>query len=155
MGGTVNLWGGRGLREVSFTTFLPEERSPFYGGTDGADYASAAVYAIDDDNPYAERLFGDAPATIEQMIAETAVKYASHPALAKAGINAVEFRCWFPERPTLSPPISRSRKSAPSKSTSANPTSPAAPASLLATGRPERVATRTATCSEHRRLVIF
>lgn len=22
MGGTVNLWGGRGLREVSFTTFL-------------------------------------------------------------------------------------------------------------------------------------
>lgn len=33
MGGTVNLWGGRGLREVSFTTFLPEERSPFYGGT--------------------------------------------------------------------------------------------------------------------------
>ena len=37
MGGTVNLWGGRGLREVSFTTFLPEERSPFYGGTDGAE----------------------------------------------------------------------------------------------------------------------
>lgn len=40
MGGTVNLWGGRGLREVSFTTFLPEERSPFYGGTDGAEVLS-------------------------------------------------------------------------------------------------------------------
>lgn len=74
------------------SAFIPELEG---GGTDGADYASAAVYAIDDDNPYAERLFGDAPATIEQMIAETAVKYASHPALAKAGINAVEFRCWF------------------------------------------------------------
>lgn len=40
MGGTVNLWGGRGLREVSFTTFLPEERSPFYGGTNGAEVLS-------------------------------------------------------------------------------------------------------------------
>ena len=28
------------LREVSFTTFLPEERSPFYGGTDGAEVLS-------------------------------------------------------------------------------------------------------------------
>ena len=35
-GGTVNLWGGRGLREVTFTTFLPGEHSPFYDGTDGA-----------------------------------------------------------------------------------------------------------------------
>lgn len=61
------------------------------GGIEGG----AAVYAIEDDNPYAERLFGDAPTTIEQMIAETVVKYRSHPALAKAGINTVEFRCWF------------------------------------------------------------
>lgn len=37
MGGTVNLWGGRGLREVSFTTFLPCGESPFYDGTDGAE----------------------------------------------------------------------------------------------------------------------
>ena len=37
MGGTVNLWGGRGLREVRFTTFLPGESSPFYDGTDGAE----------------------------------------------------------------------------------------------------------------------
>ena len=32
MGGTVNVWGGRGLREVRLVTFLPAEDSPFYGG---------------------------------------------------------------------------------------------------------------------------
>lgn len=74
------------------SAFIPDLEG---GGAGGQAFASAAVYAIDDDNPYAERLFGDAPATIEQMIAETVVKYAGHPALAKAGINAVEFRCWF------------------------------------------------------------
>jgi len=34
MGGTVNAWGGRGLREVSLSTFLPSDSSPFYDGTD-------------------------------------------------------------------------------------------------------------------------
>lgn len=33
MGGTVNLWGGRGLREVRLETFFPAEGSPFYRGT--------------------------------------------------------------------------------------------------------------------------
>lgn len=61
----------------------------------GGQPAAQEVYAIDDNNPYAARLFGDAPETIEQMIAETAVKFSSHPALSRAGINAVEFRCWF------------------------------------------------------------
>lgn len=32
MGGTVNVWAGRGLREVKLTTFLPWETSPFYDG---------------------------------------------------------------------------------------------------------------------------
>ena len=32
MGGTVNIWGGRGLREVRLTTFLPAASSPFYTG---------------------------------------------------------------------------------------------------------------------------
>ena len=32
MGGTVNIWGGRGLREVKMTTFLPAATSPFFGG---------------------------------------------------------------------------------------------------------------------------
>ena len=34
MGGTVNLWGGRGLREVRLTTFLPAQNSPFSNGSD-------------------------------------------------------------------------------------------------------------------------
>ena len=34
MGGTVNLWGGRGLREVRLTTFLPSSNSPFFTGAD-------------------------------------------------------------------------------------------------------------------------
>lgn len=33
MGGTVNAWGGRGLREVKIVTFLPSEESPFFDGT--------------------------------------------------------------------------------------------------------------------------
>lgn len=33
MGGNINAWGGRGLREVKLTTFLPGEKSPFYHGT--------------------------------------------------------------------------------------------------------------------------
>lgn len=65
------------------------------GSGAGDAFAASAVYSIDDNNPYVDRLMGDAPVTIEQMIAETAVKYGSHPALSKAGINAVEFRCWF------------------------------------------------------------
>ena len=32
MGGTVNIWGGRGLREVRLTIFLPAASSPFYTG---------------------------------------------------------------------------------------------------------------------------
>ena len=34
MGGTVNAWGGRGLREVRLETFLPDADSPFYDGAD-------------------------------------------------------------------------------------------------------------------------
>ena len=34
MGGTVNAWGGRGLREVRLRTFLPGRKSPFYNGND-------------------------------------------------------------------------------------------------------------------------
>ncbi|WP_170297809.1 lytic transglycosylase domain-containing protein [Paracoccus litorisediminis] len=74
----------------AFIPYLEDGSEP--GGT---PFAADAVYAVEDDNPYAERLFGDAPATIEGMIAETAMRYSNHPALAKAGINAVEFRCWF------------------------------------------------------------
>ena len=54
-----------------------------------------ALYAVEDDNPYAARLFGDANTSIEQMIVLTAQKYAGHPGLARAGLNPVEFRIWF------------------------------------------------------------
>ena len=40
MGGTVNTWGGRGLREVKLTTFLPEKHSPFFDGTDAQSVLS-------------------------------------------------------------------------------------------------------------------
>lgn len=56
---------------------------------------AAVLYSVDDNNPYAARLFGDAKTTIEEMIVLTAQKYSSHPALAKAGLSAVEFRIWF------------------------------------------------------------
>ena len=71
-------------------------QSGFTADLDGLDGVIAGdVYAIDDNNPYASRLFGDTRETIELMIAETAVKYGSDPALAAIGINPVEFRCWF------------------------------------------------------------
>lgn len=75
--------------------FVPDLEGAGVSGGGGAFIGAAEIYAIEDSNPYAERIMGDAPVTIEQMIAETAQKYAGHPALAKAGINAVEFRCWF------------------------------------------------------------
>lgn len=62
---------------------------------DMAGFEAANVYAIEDNNPHADRLFGDARVTIEQMIIETAQNYAGHPALARAGINPTEFRIWF------------------------------------------------------------
>ncbi len=60
------------------------------GGIDASQ-----VYAIDDNNPFANRLFGDAPTTVEEMIALTAQKHATNPALAAAGINAAEWRAYF------------------------------------------------------------
>ena len=62
-------------------------------GLDGM--VAGAVYSIDDNNPYASRLFGDTRETIELMIAETAVKHGSNPALAAIGVNPAEFRSWF------------------------------------------------------------
>jgi len=56
---------------------------------------ATTVYPVDDNNPYAARLFGDAKSSIEEMIVETARKYAGHPGLSKAGLNPTEFRIWF------------------------------------------------------------
>ena len=90
------------LAAADETLALLTETSQFVPGLEGAGVSgggmfsgAAEIYAIEDNNPYAARIMGDAPVTIEQMIAETASKHAGHPALAKAGINAVEFRCWL------------------------------------------------------------
>jgi hypothetical protein len=53
------------------------------------------LYDVEDDSPYAARLFGDGKTGIEEMIVATATKYAGHPGLARAGLNPVEFRIWF------------------------------------------------------------
>lgn len=74
--------------------FVPDLEGAGASGGD-AFVGAAEIYAIEDNNPYAARIMGDAPVTIEQMIAETAQRHAGHPALARAGINAVEFRCWL------------------------------------------------------------
>ena len=75
--------------------FVPDLEGAGVSGGVGAFVGAAEIYAIEDNNPYAARIMGDAPVTIEQMIAETAQRHAGHPALARAGINAVEFRCWL------------------------------------------------------------
>ena len=57
--------------------------SAFIGDLEGlgGGLAASEAYAVDDNNPYANRLFGDARVTIEQMIILTAQKYGGHPAL--------------------------------------------------------------------------
>lgn len=75
--------------------FVPDLEGAGVSGGLGGFSGAAGIYSIDDNNPYAERLMGDAPLTIEQMISDAATRHAGHPALSRAGINAVEFRCWF------------------------------------------------------------
>lgn len=74
--------------------FVPDLEAAGLSG-DGAFAGAQDIYAIEDNNPFADRIMGDAPVSIENMIAATVKKYAGHPGLRKAGINAVEFRCWF------------------------------------------------------------
>ncbi|MTE01699.1 transglycosylase SLT domain-containing protein [Paracoccus sp. YIM 132242] len=90
------------LTAAQQTLDLLTETSRFVPGLEGAGVSgggafmgAAEIYPIEDNNPYAARIMGDAPVTIEQMIADTAQKHAGHPALAHAGISAVEFRCWL------------------------------------------------------------
>ena len=71
-------------------------QTPWIGDLEMIPGAEAKVlYAVEDNNPYAARLFGDAKTSIEEMIVATAQKYAGHPGLARAGLNPVEFRIWF------------------------------------------------------------
>lgn len=84
------------LAALDATLAMMTGQAPFIGDLETLPGAEAAVlYAVEDSNPYATRLFGDAKTSIEEMIVETAQKYAGHPGLSKAGLNPLEFRIWF------------------------------------------------------------
>jgi hypothetical protein len=84
------------LAALDATLAMMTGATPWIGDLESLPGAeAAALYAVDDANPYAGRLFGDAKSGIEEMIVATATKYASHPGLARAGVNPVEFRIWF------------------------------------------------------------
>lgn len=84
------------LDALDATLAMMTGRTPWIGDLEVIPGAEAEVlYAVEDSNPYAARLFGDAKTSIEEMIVATAQKYAGHPGLARAGLNPVEFRIWF------------------------------------------------------------
>ena len=84
------------LEALDATLAMMTGTTPWIGDLEVLPGAEAEVlYAVEDDNPYADRLFGDAKTSIEEMIVATAQKYAGHPGLARAGLNPVEFRIWF------------------------------------------------------------
>lgn len=84
------------LAALDATLAMMTGSAPFIGDLEKIPGAEAEVlYAVADDSPCAARLFGDAKTSIEEMIVATAMKYSGHPALARAGLNPVEFRIWF------------------------------------------------------------
>ncbi|MBL8560986.1 MAG: transglycosylase SLT domain-containing protein [Gemmobacter sp.] len=84
------------LDALDATLAMMTGQTPWIGDLEVIPGAEAEVlYAVEDNNPYADRLFGDAKTSIEEMIVATAQKYAGHPGLARAGLNPVEFRIWF------------------------------------------------------------
>jgi hypothetical protein len=84
------------LDALDATLAMMTGKTPWIGDLEVLPGAEAEVlYAVADNNPYADRLFGDAKTSIEEMIVATAQKYAGHPGLARAGLNPVEFRIWF------------------------------------------------------------
>ena len=84
------------LDALDATLAMMTGQTPWIGDLEVIPGAEAEVlYAVEDSNPYAARLFGDAKTSIEEMIVATAQKYAGHPGLARAGLNPVEFRIWF------------------------------------------------------------
>lgn len=84
------------LRLLTETSrFVPDLEGVGISGGTGGFAGAAEIYAIEDNNPFAARIMGDAPVTIEQMISDTAARFAGHSSLSRAGINAVEFRCWL------------------------------------------------------------
>lgn len=84
------------LEALDATLAMMTGNTPWIGDLEVLPGAEAEVlYAVEDNSPYAARLFGDAKTSIEEMIVATAKKYVGHPGLARAGLNPVEFRIWF------------------------------------------------------------
>lgn len=84
------------LAALDATLAMMTGQTPWIGDLEVIPGAEAEVlYDVEDDSPYAARLFGDGTTGIEEMIVATAKKYAGHPGLARAGLNPVEFRIWF------------------------------------------------------------
>lgn len=84
------------LDALDATLEMMTGNTPWIGDLEVIPGAEAEVlYDVEDDSPYAARLFGDGKTGIEEMIVTTAKKYAGHPGLARAGLNSVEFRIWF------------------------------------------------------------
>ena len=84
------------LDALDATLAMMTGQPPWIGDLEVIPGAEAEVlYDLEDDSPYAARLFGDGKTGIEEMIVATARKYAGHPGLARAGLNPVEFRIWF------------------------------------------------------------
>jgi hypothetical protein len=84
------------LAALDATLAMMTGNTPWIGDLEVIPGAEAEVlYDVEDDSPYAARLFGDGKTGIEEMIVATAKKYAGHPGLARAGLNPVEFRIWF------------------------------------------------------------
>ena len=84
------------LDALDATLAMMAGQTPWIGDLEVIPGAEAEVlYDVEDDSPYAARLFGDGKTGIEEMIVATAKKYAGHPGLARAGLNPVEFRIWF------------------------------------------------------------
>jgi hypothetical protein len=84
------------LDALDATLAMMTGNTPWIGDLEVIPGAEAEVlYDVEDDSPYAARLFGDGKTGIEEMIVATAKKYSGHPGLARAGLNPVEFRIWF------------------------------------------------------------
>ena len=92
------------LDALDATLAMMTGTTPWIGDLEVIPGAEAEVlYDVEDDSPYAARLFGDGKTGIEEMIVATAKIYAGHPGLARAGLNPVEFHIWFQEAAGTAP----------------------------------------------------
>ena len=63
------------------------------GATDGVESAASSLYAPEDNNPAATRMFGDAREGIEALIIRAARDTHGLPGVSRAGLSLVLWRC--------------------------------------------------------------